>query len=121
LNNYKLLGITLAILITSSIISAGFTNPAHAKSSKVRVDCTEVAITLISWDALYKYIDLDDLTAIEDAFGDDNEVNPASFDEIIDDHMEELLDDFEDANCDKSVDDDLVDWIDDNVDFERQD
>ena len=32
--------------------------------------------------------------------------------------MEELLDDFEDAN---SVDDDLVDWIDDNVDFERQD
>lgn len=49
------------------------------------------------------------------AFGDDNEVNPASFDEIIDDHMEELLDDFEDANCDKSVDDDLVDWLDDNV------
>ena len=111
----------MAILITSSIISAGFTNPAYAKSSKVKVDCTEVAITLISWDALYKYINLDDLTAIEDAFGDDNEVDPASFDEIIDDHMEELLDDFEDANCDKSVDDDLVDWIDDNVDFERQD
>ena len=90
MNNYKLLGITLEILITSSIISAGFTNPAYAKSSKVKVDCTEVAITLISWDALYKYIDLDDLTAIEDAFGDDNEVNPASFDEIIDDHTDRL-------------------------------
>lgn len=89
----------MAILLTTSIISAGFTNPAYAKSSKVKVDCTEVAIALISWDALYKYIDLDDLTAIEDAFGDDNEVELASFNEIIDDHMEELLDDYEDANC----------------------
>ena len=32
--------------------------------------------------------------------------------------MEELLDDFEDANC-KHLDNDLEDWIDDKVDFER--
>ena len=32
--------------------------------------------------------------------------------------MEELLDDFEDANC-KHLDDDLEEWIEEKVDFER--
>ena len=32
----------------------------------------DLAIDLISWDALYKYIDIDDLTDIEDTFCDDN-------------------------------------------------
>ncbi len=78
MNNYKLIGIPLAILLTVTIISAGFTNSAYAHGSKVKdVGCKDLAIDLVSWDALYEYIDDDDLTAIEDDFGDDNEVNPA--------------------------------------------
>lgn len=118
MNNNKLLGIPLAILLTITIISAGFANSAYAHGSKAKVGCKDLDIAIVSWDGLYKYIDLDDLTDLEDAFGDDNEVDPASLDDIIDEHMEELLDNFEDANC-KHLDDDLEDWIDDKVDFEK--
>ena len=119
MNNYKLMGIPLAILLTVTIISAGFTNSAYAHSSKVKVGCKDLAIDLVSWDGLYRYIDDDDLADLEDAFGDDNEVNPADFDDIIDEHMEDLLDDFEDSKCKKHIDNDLEDWIDDKVDFDR--
>ena len=118
MNKYTLIGLLLAILLTITIISAGLTNSAYAHGSKVKVGCKDLAIDLISWDELYKYIDIDDLIDIEDAFWNDNLVDPSSFDDIIDEHMEELLDDFEIANC-KHLDDDLEDWIDDKVDFER--
>ena len=110
----------MATLLTITIISAGFTNSAYAHGSKVKVGCKDLAITIVSWDALYKYIDFEALTDIEDDFGDDNEVDPAAFKDIIDEHMEELLDDFEHANC-KHLNEDLEEWIDEKVDFERQD
>jgi len=72
LNKYTLIGLFLAILLTITIISAGLTNSAYAHGSKVKAGCKDLAIDLISWDALYKYIGLDDLTDIEDAFCDDN-------------------------------------------------
>ncbi|MGH9982275.1 MAG: hypothetical protein ACRD6U_12070 [Nitrososphaeraceae archaeon] len=118
MSNYKLLGIPLAILLTISIISAGFTTSAYAHGSKVKVGCKDLAIGLISWNSLHKGVTEDELAAIEDDYGHDNEVDPASFDDIIDEHMEELLDDFEDANC-KHLDDDLEEWIEEKVDFER--
>ena len=63
----------MAILLTITIISAGFTtNSAYVHGSKVKVGCKDLAIDLISWDVVYKYIDIDDLTDIEDAFCDDN-------------------------------------------------
>lgn len=43
---------------------------------------------------------------------------PASFDDIIDEHMEDILDDFKDAKCKKHIDKDLKKWI-RNVDFEK--
>ena len=48
------------------------------------------------------------MTNLEDALRDDpnNDVNPSSFDDIIDDHMEDMLDDYEDDNCDKHISDD---------------
>jgi hypothetical protein len=33
--------------------------------------------------------------------------------------MEDILDDFEDKNCEKHTSDDNEDWIEDEVDFER--
>ncbi len=109
----------LALLLTTAIVSTGLANTVYAHGNKVeQVGCKDLAIALVSWDGLYKYIDLDDLTDLEDDFGDDNEVDPASFDDIVDDHMGDLLDDFEDANC-KHLDEDLEDWIEEKVDFER--
>ena len=117
MDNYKLTGISLAMLLTITIISAGF-NSAYAHGSKVKVGCKDLAIDLISWNSLYKGVEDDELAAIEDDYGDDNDVVPASFDDIIDKHMEDLLDDFEDANC-KHVKKSMEEWIDDKVDFER--
>jgi hypothetical protein len=72
LNKYTLIGLPLAIGLKITITSAGLTNSAYAHGSKVKVGCKDLAIDLISWDALYKYIDLDDLTDSEDVFCDDN-------------------------------------------------
>lgn len=121
MNNYKVIGIPLAILLAVTIISAGFTtNSAFAHSKKAKVSCYDLAIDLVSWDGMYRYIDDDDLAALEDVFGEDpkDDLDPASFDDIIDEHMEDILDDFKDAKCKKHIDKDLKKWI-RNVDFER--
>jgi hypothetical protein len=112
------MGLSLVMLLTVTIISAGF-NSAYAHGSKVKVDCKDLAIDLISWNSLYRGVDDDELAAIEDDYGDDNDVKPASFDDIIDDHMEDLLDDFEDAKCKKHIKKSMAKWIEDKVDFER--
>jgi hypothetical protein len=119
MNNYKLMGVSLAVLLILTITTAGFTNSAFADGKKVKVSCIDLALDLISWDGMYAYIADDDLADLEDAFGDDNEVDPASFEDIIDDHMEDLLDDFKDAKCKKHIDKDLKKWIKNNVNFER--
>lgn len=111
--------IPLAFLLTLSIISIGFTNPVYAHGNKVKVDCKDLAIDLISWNSLYKGVDESELAAIEDDYGDDNDVKPASFDDIIDDHMEDLLDDYKDANCKKHIKKSMAKWIEEKVDFER--
>jgi hypothetical protein len=118
LKTYKLIGIPLAILLILTITTAGFTNSAYAHGSKAKVGCKDLAIGLISWNSLYKGVTDEELAAIEDDYGDDNDVKPASFDDIIDDHMEDLLDDFEDANC-KHIKKSMEEWIEDKVDFER--
>ena len=120
MNNKKLIGIPLAVLLTITIISTGFTsNSAYADSKKVKIKCKDLAIDLISWNSLYRGVDDDELAAIEDDYGDDNDVKPASFDDIIDDHMEDILDDFKDANCKKHIKKSMAKWIEDKVDFER--
>ena len=113
------MGIPLAVLLKITIISAEFTNSAYAHGSKVKVGCKDLAIDLISWNSLYKGVDEDELAAIEDDYGDDNDVKPASFDDITDDHREDILDDFKDANCKKHIKKSMAKWIEDKVDFER--
>ena len=114
------MGIPLAILLILTITTAGFTNSAFAHSKKVKVSCIDLAIDLVSWDGMYAYIDDDDLAALEDVFGDDpdNDLDPASFDDIIDEHMEDILDDFKDAKCKKHIEKDQRKWI-KKVNFER--
>ena len=90
------MALSLVMLLTITIISAGF-NSAYADSKKVKINCKDLAIDLVSWDGMYRYIDDDDLAALEDVFGEepDSALDPASFDDIIDEHMEYILDDFE--------------------------
>jgi hypothetical protein len=111
--------IGVGILLTITVFSNGF-NSVYAKHDTVRVDCKDLAIALISWDGLYGYINDDDLADLEDDFADDpdNDVDPASFDDIIDWHMEDLLDDFEDSKCEKHINEDLEEWIED-IDFNK--
>jgi hypothetical protein len=120
MNNYRLMGLSLVMLLTITILSAGV-NSAYSDSKKVKIKCSDLAVALISWDGLYAYIDDDDITDLEDDFGDDpnNDVDPSSFNDIVDDHMEDILDDFEDKNCEKHTSDDNEDWIEEEVDFER--
>jgi hypothetical protein len=106
-------------IFAGGLLALNPSNPVYAKNAKV--GCKDLAVALISWDGLYAYIDDDDITDLEDDFGDDpnNDVDPSSFDDIIDDHMEDMLDDYEDYNCDKHISDDNEDWIEDEVDFEK--
>jgi hypothetical protein len=120
LNNYKVLGIPLAILLITTIISIGFiTNSAYAHGSKVKVGCKDLALALITWDSLYPLVDGETISEIEDDL-DSEGIKPSLLNDIVDEHMEDLLDDFEDANC-KHLDDDIEEWIDRHVDFERRD
>jgi len=107
------------MLLTITILSAGF-NSAYSDSKKAKIKCEDLAIDLVSWDGLYRYIDDDDLAALEDDFGDDPDsaLDPASFDDIIDEHMEDILDDFYDDKCKKHIDHDLKEWVKD-ITFER--
>lgn len=56
---------------------------------------------------MYAYIDYVDFADLEDALDNDNEVDPASLEDIIDDRMEDLLDNFKDAKCKKHIEKDL--------------
>ena len=116
------MAILLAILLAVTIISTGFTtNSAFAHSKKAKVSCYDLAIDLVSWDGMYRYIDDDDLAVLEDVFGEDpkDDLDPASSDDIIDEHMQDILDDFKDAKCKKHIKKSMAKWIEDKVDFER--
>lgn len=56
---------------------------------------------------MYAYIDYVDFADLEDALDNDNEVDPASLEDIIDDRMDDLLDNFKDAKCKKHIEKDL--------------
>lgn len=125
MSNQKEKSIVTSLLMLT-IIAGGLlvlnpSNSVYADSKNAKVSCKDLAVALISWDGLYAYIDDDDITDLEDDFGDDpnNDVDPSSFDDIVDDHMEDVLDDFEDAKCKNHISDDNEDWIEEEVDFER--
>ena len=114
------MGISLAVLLTVTIISAGFTtiNYAYAHSSKVKnVGCKDLALTLITWDQLYFIGDGEEIAASEDDLAGDD-IKPSLYKKIIDEHLEELLDDFEDAKC-KHLDKDIKEYVERHVDFKR--
>ena len=56
---------------------------------------------------MYAYIDYVDFADLKDALDNDSEVDPASLEDIIDDRMEDLLDNFKDAKCKKHIEKDL--------------
>jgi hypothetical protein len=117
LNNYKLLGIPLAILLTITIISAGFTNSAYAHSHKVKVDCKDLGLALLTWDDLYYYADADDLKESERGLAD-VDIKPDTYEDIIDEHMEDLSNKFG-TKCDEKVDEEIFEKWNEDVDFNR--
>jgi hypothetical protein len=108
--NLKIIAAVLGILLSITAISTGF-NSAYAKHHSVRVDCKDLAITLITWDQLIASVTNDDVTNIEDNLGDD-EVIKVTMDVLIDRHLDELVDEVQDE-CD--LNSHIDDYLDDMV------
>ena len=108
--NLKIIAAVLGILLSITAISTGF-NSAYAKHQSVRVDCKDLAITLITWDQLIASVTNDDVTNIEDNLGDD-EVIKVTMDVLIDRHLDELVDEVKDeCNLNSHIDDYLDDMV----------
>ena len=86
-----------------STTTTGFTNSIFADRKNTRVSCIDLA--KLGWNVCIHRLLW--FRGPWDAHGDDNEVDPASHEDIIDDHMEDLLDDFEEAKCKKHIEKDL--------------
>jgi len=112
---------TLIVAAFAAVVAIGSAFPvlgnAYADSSKVKVGCKDLALDLITWDQLYPLVDDDDIAENEHILNDEG-IQPDTYTAIIDDHLNDLLDDFKDAKC-KHVDKDIKEYIDDRVDFKR--
>lgn len=115
LDNYKLMGLSLVMLLTVTILSAGF-NSAYAHG-KAKVGCKDLGLALLTWDDLYGDADEDDLE--EHEFGlADVDIKPDTYEDIIDEHMEKLASKFYN-DCKKTVDDEILEKFNEDVDFNR--
>jgi hypothetical protein len=107
--NLKIITAALGILFTITTISNGF-NTAYAKHNSIRVDCKDLAITLITWDQLLAMTDANERLDIEDNLGEDGVTNGV-FDDWIDKHLDDLVDEVKDE-C-NNLNSDTEDYLDD--------
>jgi hypothetical protein len=117
LNHYKLIGIPLTVLLTITIISAGFTTNSAYAHGKTKVGCLDLGLALITWDQLYYDADKDDLEDFEDVL-DDEDIEPNEYEDIIEDNMEDLWSKFA-SKCEDTVDEEIVEKFEEDVDFNR--
>lgn len=115
LNLCKFFVLPLTLLLVTCLISSGFINSAYGNHNRVKVGCKDLALTLITWDQLLALAPSDDIAENEHQLNE-NGVEPDLYREIIDRHLEDLLDDIDDAldddKCD-NLDNDIEEMIDD--------
>jgi hypothetical protein len=85
--------------LTITTISNGF-NTAYAKHNSIRVDCKDLAITLITWDQLLAMTDANERLDIEDNLGEDGVTNGVFDDKHLDDLVDEVKDECNNLNSD---------------------
>jgi len=104
----QILVLPLAILLVFSIISIGLVESAHGSHKKVKVGCKDLAFALITWDQLLPLVPEDDIAENEHQLNE-NDVEPDTYQEIIDRHINDLLDDIDKCN----LDDDIEEMVED--------
>lgn len=107
--NFKIIAVGVVILLTITVVGNGF-NSANAKHNTVRVDCKDLAITLITWDQLLATTDANERLDIEDNLGEDGVVN-GLFSDWIDKYLDDLVDEVKDE-C-NNLNSDTEDYLDD--------
>lgn len=98
----------MAILLIISLVSTGFIDWAYGSHNKVKVGCKDLALTLITWDQMLPLVPEDDIAENEHQLNE-NGVEPDTYQDIIDRHINDLLDDID--KCD--LDDDIEEMVED--------
>ena len=111
--DYKSFGLPLGILLIITMISSGVIDSVYAGHNKVKVDCKDLAVALITWDQLLSIGDPDDIAENEHILNEEG-VEPDLYEDIIDKHLVDLLDEA-DHEC-NNLDNDIERLLDD-IDF----
>jgi hypothetical protein len=104
----QILVLPLAILLVFSIISIGLVESAYGSHNKVKVGCKDLALTLITWDQMLPLVPEDDIAENEHQLNE-NGVEPDTYQDVIDRHINDLRDDID--KCD--LDDDIEEMVED--------
>lgn len=89
---YEFIGISFTTLLVVTIISTVFVGPVNASHRQITVGCKDLALTLITWDQLLPLVPADDIAENEHVLNE-NGVEPDLYQDIIDNHFEDLLSD----------------------------
>jgi hypothetical protein len=82
-----------------------FIASAFGSHNKVKVGCKDLALTLITWDQLLALAPADDIAENEHELNEKG-VEPDLYKDIINRHLDDLLDDVDECN---NLDDDIRD------------
>lgn len=119
INMSKFFVLPITLLLIISLVSTGFIDWAYGSHNRVKVGCKDLALTLITWDQMLPLVPEDDIAENEHQLNE-NGVEPDLYRDIINRHLEDLLDDIDDAldddKCD-NLDNDIEEMIDD-IDFD---
>jgi hypothetical protein len=109
---YEFIGISLTTLLAVTIISTVSLGQVNASHRQVTVGCKDLALTMITWDQLLPLVAADDIAENEHALNE-NGVQPDLYQDIIDNHFNDLLSDLKNKchNLGNNIED-MVDEID---------
>jgi hypothetical protein len=105
----KLFPLALTVLLAFAIVSSGFIGSAFGSHNKVKVGCKDLALTLITWDQLLALAPADDIAENEHELNEKG-VEPDIYKDIINRHLDDLLNDVDEC---KNLDDDIEEMLDD--------
>ncbi len=101
-NRHKLFALALSVLLAFAIVSNGFIGSAFESHNKVKVGCKDLALTLKTWDQLLALAPADDIAENEDEINE-NGVEPDTYQDIIDRHINDLLNDINKCDLNDAV------------------
>jgi len=113
-DRYKF-AMALIVFLAFAIGSGTFIGSAFGSHNQVKVGCKDLALTLITWDQLLALAPSDDIAENEHELNEKG-VKPDLYEDIIDRHLDDLLDYIDDALDDdkcNNLDNDIKEMLDD--------